>query len=153
MTQREKDRLVVLKKAIKKLIKQSQAAKELGITTRQVRRLLRGLKEKGDKVVIHGLRERASHRKRSAADGERIVRILSQGIYRGFGPTLASEYLAKEHQVQIGREAVRQIMITAGLWHPHGQRIEAVHPWRERRSCRGELVQWAFSQNIQAARQ
>jgi hypothetical protein len=41
MTQRERDRLVVLKKAIKKLIKQSQAAQEIGLTARQVRRGLR----------------------------------------------------------------------------------------------------------------
>jgi hypothetical protein len=34
MTQRDRDRLVVLKKALKKLIKQSQAAKELGVSAR-----------------------------------------------------------------------------------------------------------------------
>lgn len=145
MTQRERDRLVVLKKAVKKLIKQSQAAQELGLTARQVRRLLRSIKQKGDKVVIHGLRGRPSHRKRSAAEREKIVRILSQEVYRDFGPTLASEYLAKEHQVEIGREALRQIMIQAGLWRARGQRIETVHQWRPRRSCRGELVQWDTS--------
>ena len=95
MTQQERDRLVVLRKARKKLIKQGQAAQELGITARQVRRLLRGLKEQGDKVVIHGLRGRPSHRKRSAADREKILRILSQEVYRGFGPTLASEAFHK----------------------------------------------------------
>jgi hypothetical protein len=145
MTQQERDRLVVLRKARKKLIKQGQAAQELGITARQVRRLLRGLKEQGDKVVIHGLRGRPSHRKRSAADREKIVRILSQEVYRGFGPTLASEYLAQEHQVQIGREALRQMMMEAGLWRARGQPVEAVHQWRARRSCRGELVQWDTS--------
>jgi transposase len=145
MTQQERDRLVVLKKAVKKVIKQSQAARELGITVRQVRRLLRGLTQKGDKVVIHGLRGRPCRRKRSAADREKIVRILSQEVYRGFGPTLASEYLAKEQQVQIGREALRQIMIEAGLWRARGQKVQAVHQWRPRRSCRGELVQWDTS--------
>ena len=145
MTQRERDRLLVLKKALKKVIKQSQAAQELGLTARQVRRLLHGLKEKGDKVVIHGLRGRPSQRKRSASDREKIVRILSQEVYQGFGPTLASEYLAKEHQMQIGREALRQIMIQAGLWRARGQKLEAVHQWRARRSCRGELVQWDTS--------
>ena len=145
MTQRERDRLVVLKKAIKKLIKQSQAAQELGVSARQVRRLLRGLKEKGDKVVIHGLRGRPSPRKRSGAQREKIVRILSQEVYRGFGPTLASEYLAKQHRIRIGREALRQMMIAAGLWRARGQKIEAVHQWRPRRSCCGELVQWDTS--------
>lgn len=47
MTQRDRDRLVVLKKAHKKLITQRQSAQELGITERQVRRLLVRLKEVG----------------------------------------------------------------------------------------------------------
>ena len=147
MTQRDRDRLVVLKKAQKKLIKQEQAAKELNLSTRQVRRLLRGLKEKGDKVVIHGLRGRPSPRKIGQADREKIVRILSQEEYRDFKPTLASEYLGKRHGVQIGREALRQIMIGAGLWRARGQKVERVHQWRPRRSCRGELVQWDTSEH------
>jgi len=78
MTQRDRDRLVVLKKALKKLIKQSQAAQELGISARQVKRLLRAIREKGDKAVIHGLRGRPSQRKTIQAKREQIVRILSQ---------------------------------------------------------------------------
>ena len=54
MTQKERDRLVVLKKARAGLITQRQAASEVGLTERQVRRLLRRLKDKGDKAVIHG---------------------------------------------------------------------------------------------------
>ena len=46
-TQAERDRLVALKKAKKKLITQKQAAEELGITERHVRRLLRAMKGKG----------------------------------------------------------------------------------------------------------
>jgi hypothetical protein len=88
MTQRDRDRLVVLKKAQKKLIQQAQAARELGLTARQVRRLLRVLKEKGDRVVVHSLRGRPSNRKTSQAERDKIVRILSQEVYRGFGPTL-----------------------------------------------------------------
>ena len=63
MTQRDSDRPVVLKKAAKKLIKQSQAAQELELTARHVRRLRQDLKQKGDKVVIHGLRGKPSQRK------------------------------------------------------------------------------------------
>jgi hypothetical protein len=57
--------------------------------------------------VIHGLRGRISNRKRSPTEREKIVRILSQEVYHGFGPTLAAEYLAKHHKIQIGREALR----------------------------------------------
>ena len=49
MTQRDRDRLVVLKKAHKRLITQRQAAEELGITQRQMRRLLVRLREIGDR--------------------------------------------------------------------------------------------------------
>jgi hypothetical protein len=49
--------------------------------------------------------------------------ILSQPVYRGFGPTLAAEYLAKEHEIDVSRETVRQWMIEAKLWRPRKQRI------------------------------
>jgi hypothetical protein len=145
MTQRERDRLVVLKKAQKRLITQRQAAVELQLTERQVRRLLRKLKEAGDKAVMHGLRGRLSHRKIGEGRKSKIIQILSAEVYRGFGPTLASEYLAKKHQIRIGREALRQIMKSAGLWRSRRRHVEETHPWRRRRSCRGELLQWDTS--------
>ena len=145
MTQRDRDRLVVLKKAQKKLVTQSQAAKELGVSGRQVRRLLRHVREQGDAAVVHGLRGRQSNRRLSEETRQKIVQVLSQEIYRDFGPTLAAEYLHKKHKVKIGREALRQIMMAAGLWRARKQKVEAVHEWRPRRSCRGELVQWDTS--------
>src|ERR1035441_6453836 len=86
MTQRDRDRLVVMKKAQKKLITQRQAASELDVSERQVRRLLIRLKEVGDRAVVHGLRGRPSNRRLSEKTREKAVRILSQDMYRGFGP-------------------------------------------------------------------
>lgn len=145
MTQRDRDRLVVLKKAQQRLITQAQAAKELEVSERHVRRMLTKLREAGDRSVIHGLRGRQSNRRLSPAMREKAIRILSAEIYRGFGPTLASEYLAKKHKLRIGREALRQLMKQAGLWRSRKATVEAVHQWRERRSSRGELVQWDTS--------
>jgi len=147
MTQRDRDRLVVLKKAQKKLIPQRQAAVELKLSERQVRRLLVRLKEVGDRAVVHGLRRRPSNRRLSEETRENAVRILSQEVYRGFGPTLASEYLAKRHSIAIGREALRQLMVEAGLWRSRRQKVEDIHEWRPRRSSRGELVQWDTSEH------
>jgi hypothetical protein len=147
MTQRERDRLVVLKKAQKKLITQQQAAAELQLTERHVRRLLVRLKDVGDRAVVHGLRQRPSNRRLSEETRERAVRILSQQVYRGFGPTLASEYLSKKHKITIGREALRKLMMQAGLWRGRQQRIKEIHEWRPRRSSRGELVQWDTSEH------
>jgi transposase len=145
MTQAERDRLVALKKAKKKLITQKQAAEEGGISERHVRRLLRELKRRGDKIVAHGLRGLPSNRKISADTEQEAVAILSQPVYRRFGPTLASEYLAKKHDIEVSRETVRQWMIRAKLWRARKARVEEIHAWRPRRSRFGELVQWDTS--------
>jgi transposase len=145
MNQTERDRLVSLRKAQKKLIQKKQAAAELGITDRQVRRLLKKLKAEGDKAVIHGLRGKPSKRKLSEATREKILTILRQPGYAGFGPTLASEHLARTRGVKIGRETLRKLMNEAGLWRAKKRKVEPVHVWRERRARFGELVQWDAS--------
>lgn len=145
MTQRERDRLVALRKAKKKLITQKQAAEEIGVTERQVRRLLRKLRKKGDRVVIHELRGRPSNRKLPGEWEQRAVAILSDPVYRGFGPTLAAEHLEEKHQIAVSKETLRGWMVRAGLWRAGRRRIEEVHEWRPRRSRSGELVQWDTS--------
>jgi transposase len=145
MTQAERDRLVALKKAKKKLITQKQAAEEIGVTERQVRRLLRKLRRKGDQAVIHELRGRASNRKLSAEVERQALAVLSDPVYRGFGPTLAAEYLHKLHQITVSKETLRQWMAKAGLWRAGHLRVVEVHQWRPRRSRCGELVQWDTS--------
>jgi biotin operon repressor len=147
MTQRDRDRLVVLKQAHEQQITQKQAAEQLQCSERHLRRLLKKLKSEGDKAVIHGLRGRASNRKRSQKERDKIVRILSQEVYHGFGSTLAAEYLAQQHKIKIGREALRKLMIGAALWQGRKRKVEQVHLWRQRRSSRGELVQWDTSEH------
>jgi transposase-like protein len=145
MTQAERDRLVALKKAKKKLITQKQAAEEVGVTERQVRRLLRKLRSKGDRAVIHELRGRPSNRKLPTEMEQRAMRVLADPIYRGFGPTLAAEYLHKRHQISVSKETLRRWMVKAELWKAGHQRVVEVHQWRPRRSRCGALVQWDTS--------
>jgi hypothetical protein len=66
-------------------------------------------------------------------------------VYRGFGPTLASEYLKKKHNIVVSKETLRGWMFQAGLWIPGSRRVVEVHQWRPRRSRCGELVQWDTS--------
>jgi len=147
MTQSERDRLVTLRKAKKKLITQREAAEELDLSVRQVKRLLYGLKKRGDKVVIHGLRGVRSNRRIEDKIQQKAIRILSGEDYRGFGPTLASEYLAEKHGIVASRETVRKWMVEAGLWKAGKQKVERIHEWRPRRSRLGELVQWDTSEH------
>jgi hypothetical protein len=147
MSQAERDRLVCLKKANEKLITRAAAAAELKVSERQVYRMLAALKSRGDSSVVHGLRGRSSNRKLSGAVEQEAVKILSQEVYRGFGPTLASEYLASKHGIVASKETVRQWMVRAGLRRVRRERIEQVHVWRERRERYGELVQWDTSEH------
>ncbi len=144
MTQTDRDRLVALKKAKDKKMTQRQAAEELKISERQVRRLMSRLKAEGDKAIVHGLRGR-SNRRIKAETKHNVIEILSRDVYKGFGPTLASEYLAKKHQITVSKETTRQWMRDAGLWRSRKQRVINIHVWRERRQRVGELVQWDTS--------
>jgi transposase len=147
MTQQDRDRLVALKKARKSLITQRQAAEELGQSERHIRRLLKQLKARGDKAVVHALRGRPSNRKLDEKTRQKALEILGRDVYRGFGPTLAAEYLASKHDIQAGRETVRIWMIEGKLWRANRQRVEKIHQWRPRRSRVGELVQWDTSEH------
>jgi transposase len=60
------------------LITQKQAAEELGVTERQVRRLVAKLREQGDRAVVHGLGGRASSRRLSEEKRAKAVAVLSQ---------------------------------------------------------------------------
>jgi len=145
MTQADRDRLVTLKKAKKKLITQREAAEELGVSIRQVKRLVYALKKRGDKAVVHGLRGKPSKRRIEEAVEREAVKILSAPKYAGFGPTLASEYLSKHHGIEASKETVRKWMIRGQLWGAKKQGVKHVHLWRPRRSRFGELVQWDTS--------
>lgn len=147
MTQADRDRLVTLRKAKDKKITQRQAAVELQISERQVRRLLSKLRNAGDKSILHGLRGRQSNRKIQEGTKQQAIQILSADVYAGFGPTLACEYLANKHEITVSKETVRQWMREAGLWRARKQRVSAIHVWRKRRERYGEMVQWDTSEH------
>src|SRR5262245_18459578 len=124
MTQADRDRLVALKKAKKKLITQREAAEELGLSVRHVRRLIYAMKKRGDKIVVHGLRGRPSNRKIEGKIEQEAVQILSLPDYAGFRPTLAAEYLSKKHGIEVSKETARQWMMRAKLWQGRRAKVK-----------------------------
>jgi len=145
MSQEERDRLEWLKRAKDRVISQRKAAQNMGVSDRWVRKLLQRMKSEGDGVVVHRLRGRASNRKIEASIQAQALQILKQPEWHDFGPTFASEQLAKRHQIEVSDETLRAWMIRAGLWQSRSRKLEAVHCLRPRRSAFGELVQWDTS--------
>lgn len=145
MTQAERDRLVSLRKVKRKKITQQEAAEELGVTVRHVRRLLRRLGDEGDEAVIHGLKGQVSNRSIAEKTKKKAIGILSAPVYEGFGPTLAMEHLRDKHNIEVSKETLRKWMIAAKLWRGGKVKGKKAHCWRPRRSRYGELVQWDTS--------
>lgn len=141
---KERDRLKVLHEVQGGHLTQGEAAGQLRISDREVRRLLVRVEVEGDRGVVHRLRGKASNRRLPESLRSRVAKLVKAN-YRDFGPTLACEYLAKDHAVTVSKETLRRWMIAAGLRRGKRRAIEEVHVWRRRRSCRGELVQWDTS--------
>jgi transposase len=144
MSQRERDRLKVLHEVEEGKLVQREAAGQLRMSERGFRKLLKRYRGKKDLGVVHGLRGRASARRVEAKTAARVVKLV-RAEYGDFGPTLATEYLEREHKIELSRETVRKLMVEAGLWKAKPRKVKTVHEWRAPRSCRGELVQWDTS--------
>src|ERR1035441_3387780 len=99
------------------------------------------MKTDGDVVVVHGLRGQSSNRRIDEQTQVRVVELLKQPEWHDFGPTFASEQLAKRHGIDISKETVRGWMVAAGLWKARSRKLGEKHFWRPRRSGDGELVQ------------
>ena len=147
MSQQERDELDWLRRAKEGSISQREAAQKMGVSDRWVRKLLKRMVKQGDAVVVHGLRGCPSNRKLPPETQRQALKILKQPDWHDFGPTFASQQLAKRHGIEVSDETVRKWMIEAGLWKSKSQRVQEVHCWRPRRSGFGELVQWDTSEH------
>jgi hypothetical protein len=140
MTMRELDRLKCIQGLIDGQLKQHAVATRLGLTTRQVRRLVRQYEQQGPVGLISKLRNRPSNRRLKSAVADHAFGIL-RSTYADFGPTLAAEKLRERHGVDLAVETVRSLMVAGGLWLPRRLRAPKIQQPRSRRACLGELVQ------------
>src|SRR4051794_12688333 len=117
-----------------------QAAALLGLSPRQVFRLLARFRAEGASGLASRRRGRPSNRRLPASVREAALAAVRER-YADFGPTLAAEKLAEAHDLRLSRETLRQWMAEAGLWVPRKAQRGRVHQPRHRRDCLGELVQ------------
>jgi transposase len=144
MSARELTRVEVLSRVKAGTLGLGSAARLLGVSYRQAKRLARRYKAEGAKGLKHRHAGRPSNRARAPTERARVLALV-QKKYSGaiddrFGPTLAAEHLASEDGITVHHDTLRRWMLAAGLWSrarrraPHRQR-------RERKAHFGELVQ------------
>jgi transposase len=122
-------------------ITQKEAAKRLGISERQFKRILRRYRQEGDGGVVSRKRGKPSNRKTKAEILKVVREFVNDPIMQGFGPTLMAEKLEIKKGIHLSKETVRRLMIESGVWKSKTKKKEEPHYSRPRRKHRGELVQ------------
>ena len=140
MSAKEVNRLEVMQRLDEKRMKQKAAAELLGISERQVKRLLRRYRKQGASGLVSQRRGKPSSHQLTEGIRREVLDLL-KGKYKGFGPTLACEKLVEVEGLKISDESVRKMMMVEGLWKAKPARKLEVHQMRERRACDGELEQ------------
>lgn len=136
----EPERVGVVEAYIQGSISAAGAALRLGISERQLRRLRVRFVQDGAEGLTSRRIGRPSNNQLSPELVQRALELVGLH-YSDFAPTLACEMLSERHGVLLSKEALRRLMINAGLWTPRAARLPRLHQPRERRPCVGDLVQ------------
>ena len=140
LSHKELDRVSIIEQTINRVLTQTEAGRRLGISTRQVKRLVKRWREGGAEALASKHRGRVPNNKIKAEVKDHAIGLIRQH-YHDFGPTFAHEKLVERHGFSHSVETLRQWMMSEGIWERKAQRAARVHQRRERRSTEGELVQ------------
>lgn len=121
MSRKELGRLEALLDLSESRITAARAARLIGVSARQVFRLLRAYRAWGAEGLVSRRRGRPSNRRYHDEIREAALATIRER-YPDFGPTLAAEKLAETHGLKVSRETLRGWMIDTGLWLARQQR-------------------------------
>lgn len=140
MTGAEERRALVLNRVLAGQWGQPEAAVVLGVSERQVRRLLRAYAAGGPAALVHGNRGRRPAHALAAGVRARVAE-LARTTYAGFNHQHFTEQLAEAEGIALGRTTVRRILAGAGVPSPRTRRPPKHRSRRERMPQPGMLVQ------------
>ena len=140
MSSKELDRAAIIKLIMERRLSQVQAAQQLQLSSRQVRRLCNAYRHNGVQALCSKKRRQPSNRKLSSELQAQCIELIKKDYY-DYGPTLAAEKLAEYNDLTISKETARKWMIQAGIWKPKRSHKASIHQPRYRRECYGELIQ------------
>ena len=139
MSLKELKRLKLIHRSMDGQITQKTAASMAGLSERQIRRIVKAVREEGDAGVVHRNRGRASNKRIPKKIRKKVLRLYKKK-YLGFGPTLASEKIEEMDGIKLSKETLRTWLMQADLWKQKRKR-SGHRQWRPRKECMGEMVQ------------
>lgn len=140
MSKKEIRRLPIIHKVMEKRLTQVKAAEMLDLSDRHIRRIIGKIKAGGDAAIVHGNRGKPSPFKYSEELEDQIMGIVEKKYY-DFGPTFAAEKLLECEKIKVSKEKLRRLMIDYDTQYPKRRKKDRIHQWRERKHCRGEMIQ------------
>jgi hypothetical protein len=139
MSRKESRRLHIIHQVLDEKITQVDAASVVGLTDRQIRRLIKRVREEGDGGICHRSRGKTSNHRIPKKIKDKALKLYRER-YSDFGPTLASEKLLESHQIALSDETLRLWLNQEDV--AYRKRKKRVHrQWRERKKHFGEMVQ------------
>jgi hypothetical protein len=140
MRAKEIKKYQVIRKVLDKQINQQEASEYLGITDRQVRRIVKRVRVEAERGVIHKSRGKGGSLKIRPNFRRKVLELYAKN-YWDFGPTLASEKLFERDGIKVCEETLRLWLIKEGLWQLSKQRKSNDRTRRERKEHFGQMVQ------------
>jgi transposase len=140
LNQKEQRRLMVLNQVEKGVMVGWEAAAVLGVSVRQVRRLLAAYRAEGAQGLAHGNRGRKPVNA-LAEDVRQEVAQLGEGRYAGCNTQHFTELLSEREEIILSRSTVRRIVLEGGITRPRKRRAPKHRSRRQRYAQKGMLVQ------------
>ena len=141
MSRKELQRVRVLDRVVEGQMVLVDAARVMGVSYRQAKRLKRGFALEGAESLAHGNRGRSPWQTLSPEVRGRVLE-LSRGTYAKFNDTHFTEMLLEREGIRLGRETVRRLRRGAGIPPKRHRRSKQHHGRRTPRSLPGELILW-----------
>lgn len=133
-------RLHLLQKIVDKEMTASEAAQILGLSLRQVRRLVAKYRQAGAPGVVHGNRGKPPSNQVATEVRDKILE-LAKGQYQDYNDCHFTEELEEKHGLCVSRSTVRRIRRQANLKSPRKRRAPAHRTRRQRKERAGMLLQ------------
>ena len=141
LSDKQQRRAEILSRAASNQLTRQQAAQLLGITDRQVRRLLARYQEVGLKSVVHANTGRTPVNKTSAALRDKLATLAGKdGAYHDFNTCHLQELLAEREQLCIGRSTLDRLLKEAGVRKRKRGRPRRLFHHRERVGREGDML-------------
>jgi len=141
VSQKELHRMHVVRLIVEGRETIGRGAKLLGISTRQMKRLRRKMKQRGVQGVLHGNRGKAAWNKTVSEKIEQVL-VLARSRYQGLNDTHLTEKLKEKEKIVVSRATVRTILRQAGIAAVRKRGVKRHYKRRERKAQEGALLLW-----------